>query len=130
DKVFATQLALYQKYTRAIEAVAKDNDVKTAFFLQPVPSWGKTLTDEEKRGAGGNLADPVLYRRMVEGMLTLRDRGMAVFDLGDMLKDVPETIYADDIHFIRDTKGDSKGYRMMARIMADDLAKAWDLKAK
>ena len=67
---------------------------------------------------------------MVEGMLTLRDRGMAVFDLGDMLKDVPETIYADDIHFIRDTKGDSKGYRLMARIMADNLAKAWDFKAK
>ena len=67
---------------------------------------------------------------MVEGMLTLRDRGMAVFDLGDMLKDVPETIYADDIHFIRDAKGDSKGYRLMAKIVADDLAKAWDLKAK
>lgn len=130
EKVFATQLALYQKYTRAIEAVAKDNNVKTAYFLQPVPSWGKTLTDEERRAAGGNLADPVLYRRMVDGMLGLRDRGMAVFDLGDMLKDVPETIYADDIHFIRDAKGDSKGYRLMAKIVADDLAKAWDLKAK
>ena len=117
EKVFALQLLLYQKYTRAIEALAKDNSVKT-------------LTDEEKRAAGGNLADPVLYRRMVEGMLTLRDRGMAMFDLGEMLKDEKDTIYADDIHFIRDEKGDSKGYRLMARLVADDLAKTWDLKAK
>jgi hypothetical protein len=130
DKVFQTQLALYQKYTRAIEAVAKDNNVKSAYFLQPVPSWGKTLTEEEKRAAGANMTDPVLYRRIVDGMLTLRERGMPVFDLGDILKDVPETIYADDIHFTRDTKGESKGYRIMARVVADDLAKAWDLKAK
>jgi hypothetical protein len=130
EKVFETQLSLYQKYTRAIEAVAKDNGVRSAYFLQPVPSWGKVLTEEEKRAAGGNMTDPVLYRRIVEGMLVLRQRGLAVFDLGDLLKDVPETIYADDVHFIRDTKGDSKGYRLMAARVADDLAKAWDLKAK
>jgi hypothetical protein len=130
EKVFQTQLTLYQKYERAIEAVAKDNNVRTAYFLQPVPSWGKTLTDEEKRAAGGNMADPVLYRRMVEGMLTLRDKGLAVFDLGDLLKDVPETMYADDIHFVRDTRGESKGYRLMATRVVDDLAKAWNLKAK
>ena len=130
EKVFQTQLALYQKYTRAIEAVAKDNNVKTAYFIQPVPSWGKTLTEEEKRAAGRNMTDPVLYRRIVEGMMTLRERGLAVFDLGDLLKDVTETVYADDIHFIRDTNGDSKGYRLMAKRVADDLAKSWDLKAK
>jgi len=28
------------------------------------------------------------------------------------------------------SKGDSKGYRLMAKAVADDLAKAWDLKAK
>jgi hypothetical protein len=130
EKVFQTQLMLYQKYARAIEAVAKDNNVKTAYFLQPVPSWGKQLTEEEKRAAGANLADPVIYRRIVEGMLTLRERGMQVFDLGDLLKDHPETIYADDIHFIRDTKGDSMGYRLMAARVVDDLAKAWELKEK
>ncbi|HSI00061.1 MAG TPA: hypothetical protein VLA02_05620 [Reyranella sp.] len=130
EKVFQIQLTLYQKYTRAIEAVARDNNVRSAYFLQPVPSWGKVLTEQEKRGAGGNLADPVIYRRMVEGMLTLRDRGMAVYDLGDLLKDVPEPVYADDIHFIRDTRGDSRGYRMMAKRVADDLAKTWNLKEK
>jgi hypothetical protein len=130
EKVFQIQLSLYQKYARAIEAVAKDNNVKTAYFLQPVPSWGKALTNEEKRAVGGNMTDPILYRRMVEGMLTLREHGMPVFDLGDLLKDVKETIYADDIHFIRDTKGESKGYRMMAAEVVDDLAKTWNLRPK
>ena len=49
---FAVQLGLYQKYMRGIEAIAKDNGVKTAYFLQPVPAYGKTLTEEEKKNAG------------------------------------------------------------------------------
>ena len=73
DHVFAVQLALYQKYERGIEAVAKDNDVKTAYFLQPVPACGKMLTEEEKKVAG-DLAYGELYRRMVAGMMTLRTR--------------------------------------------------------
>jgi hypothetical protein len=130
EKVFQTQLVLYQKYEREIEAVAKDNNVKTAYFFQPVPTWGKTLTAEEERAIGGRSADPVLYRRIVDGMMTLRDQGLPMFDLGDLLKDVKDTIYADDIHFTRDTKGDSKGYRLMATQVVDDLAKAWNLKPK
>jgi hypothetical protein len=130
EKVFQTQLALYQKYERAIEAVARENNVKTAYFLQPVPSWGKTLTDEEKRGAGANMTDPVLYRHMVDGMMTLRDRGLAIYDLGDLLKDEKGTIYADDIHFIRDKNGDSPGYRLMAARVGQVLAETWGLKPK
>jgi hypothetical protein len=130
EKVFQTQLVLYQKYERAIEAVAKDNNVKTAYFFQPVPSWGKTLTDEEKRAAGANMTDPVLYRRMVDGMMTLRDRGLAIYDLGDLLKDEKGTIYADDIHFIRDKNGDSPGYRLMAARVGQLLAETWGLKPK
>ncbi|HTR86568.1 MAG TPA: hypothetical protein VMI56_18945 [Reyranella sp.] len=129
EAVFETQLALYQKYERAIEAVAKDNGVKTAYFFQPVPTWGKTLTAEEK-GFAARSADPVLYRRIVDGMMKLRDKGLAMYDLGDVFKDVPEQIYADDIHCFRDDKGESKGYRIMATRVAADLAQAWELKAK
>jgi len=129
EAVFQTQLALYQKYERAIEAVAKDNGVKTAYFFQPVPTWGKTLTEAEK-GFAARSADPVLYRRIIDGMMTLKDKGLAMYDLGDIFKDQPEQIYADDIHCLRDDKGDSKGYRIMASVVAADLAKAWDLKAK
>jgi hypothetical protein len=107
---FDTQMALYQKYARGIEAVARDNGVKTAYFLQPAPAWGKTLTEEEKKLVG-DLSYRDLYRRIAAGLLTLRERGMAVHDLGDLFKDEQGTIYADHIHFARTPDGDSKGYR-------------------
>jgi hypothetical protein len=129
EKVFVTQLGLYQKYVRAMEAVAKDNGVRTAYFFQPVPAWGKELTPDERREAGEIDYAP-LYRRMVEGMLTLRERGFKMYDLGDMLKDEKERIYADDVHFIRIIGGDSKGYRLMAARMGRDLAEAWGLQRK
>jgi hypothetical protein len=126
---FAVQLGLYQKYTRAIEAIAKDNAVKTAYFIQPVPPYGKVLTEEEKKNAG-DLSYGDMYRKIVAGMMTLRDRGLAIYDLGDLLKDEKATIYADDIHFIRDKSGDSPGYRLMAARMGQLLAETWGLKAK
>ena len=52
DLAFAVQLSLYQKYERGIEAIAKDNGIKTAYFLQPVPAYGKVLTEEEKKVRG------------------------------------------------------------------------------
>jgi hypothetical protein len=129
EKVFQIQLELYQKYERAIEAVARDNGVKTAYFFQPVPAWGKELTPDERANAGELDYGP-LYRRMVEGMLTLRKRGLKMYDLGDLLKDEKERIYADDVHFLRVIGGDSKGYRLMAARMGRDLAEAWGLQRK
>ena len=34
-------------------------------------------------------------------MLTLRERGLPIYDLGDLLVDEKGTIYADHIHFQR-----------------------------
>ena len=68
---------------RAEEVVAHDNNVKTAYFFQPVPAFGKTLTEEEKRVVG-DLSYGDLYRRIVAGMMTLRERGLAMYDLGDI----------------------------------------------
>ena len=73
DLAFAVQLSLYQKYERGIEAIAKDNGIKTAYFLQPVPAYGKVLTEEEKKNAG-DLAYGELYRPASAGMMTLKDR--------------------------------------------------------
>jgi hypothetical protein len=129
DREFAVQLGLYQKYARAIEAIAKDNAVKTAYFIQPVPPYGKALTEEEKKTAG-DLSYGDMYRKMVAGMMTLRDRGLAIYDLGDLLKDEKGTFYADDIHFIRDKKRESPGYRLMAARICQLLAETWGLKAK
>jgi hypothetical protein len=129
DKLFALQLSLYQKYTRAIDVIARDNNIKSAYFLQPVPAWGKTLTDEEKKVVG-TLAYRDIYRRIVAGMLALRERGLAVYDLGDLLKDEKATFYEDDIHFVRANNGESLGYRLMAARMGQLLAETWNLQGK
>jgi hypothetical protein len=130
EKVFALQLALYRKYLRATEAIARDYGVKTAYFFQAVPAYGKTLTAREK-AVVGDLSYGPLYRRMVEAMMTQRNRGLPMFDLGGMLTNVKDTIYADEAHFIRSAEdGASPGYRLMAKCVARDLAKAWGLQRK
>jgi hypothetical protein len=112
-----------------MEAVARDSGVKAAYFFHAVPAYGKTLTAAEKAVAG-DLSYGPLYRRMVESMLAQRGRGMAVFDLGDLLVDVKETVYVDDAHFYRAPNGESLGYRLMARAVAQDVAKAWGLERR
>lgn len=130
DKAFALQLELYQKYTRGIEAVARDNGVKTAYFLQPVPGIGKTLTDDEKRVVG-DLRYVEWYRGIVAGMLTLRERGLPIFDLGDVFADEKGTIYEDDIHFLRAPGTlESRGYRLVAARVGRHLAETWKLQPK
>ena len=131
DLEFAVQLALYQKYERGIDAIAKDNGVKSAYFLQPIPRYGKVLTESEKERIGGGMANGEVYRRLVAGMMTLRDKGLPIYDLGDLLKDEKDTFYSDYIHFVRDRKtGVSPGYRLMAARMGQLLAETWGLKAK
>jgi len=130
EKVFAAQLALYRKYQSATEAVARDYGVRSAYFFHAVPAWGKTLTPQEK-AVVGDLSYGPLYRRMVDAMMKQREQGLAVFDLGDMLADVKETIYADEAHFIRSAQdGASPGYTLMAKVVAADLAQAWGLRRK
>ena len=67
ERVFTIQLELLEKYNRAMEALARDYDIKTAYFFQPVPAYGKTLTAEEQ-AVVGDLSYLGLYRRMVDGV--------------------------------------------------------------
>src|SRR5581483_6121538 len=128
-RTFAIEVGLYRKYKRGIEAIARDNGVLAAYFLQPVPLWGKQLTEEERR-ASGSVDYGAAYRRMVDGMMALREGGLRIYDLGDLFEDVKERIYEDHIHFIHSSDGDSPGYRMMAARMGRDLAEAWSLKRR
>jgi hypothetical protein len=129
ERQFAFQLDLYQKYFRATEALAKDYGLKSAFFLQPVPAWGKVLTKDEKRVVG-DVSYGTLYRRMVGGMMALRERGLEIYDLGDVFQNRTETIYADQIHYYSDTDGVSPGNRMVAARLAALLADSWGLQRK
>jgi len=126
---FDVQLGLYQKYLRATEALANDYGLKAAFFLQPVPAWGKTLTDGERRVVG-NLSYGDLYRRIVAGMLALRERGLLIYDLGDIFQNETSTIYTDQIHYVSDTDGVSPGNRLVAARIAALLADSWGLQRK
>jgi hypothetical protein len=129
ERQFEFQLDLYRKYFRATQALAKDYGVKSAFFLQPVPAWGKVLTEQEKRVVG-DVSYGSLYRRLVDGMLTLREHGLAVYDLGDVFQNRTETIYVDQIHYYSDTDGVSPGNRMVAARVAAALAESWGLQLK
>jgi len=129
ERAFGVQLGLYQKYLRATEAVAHDYGVKSAYFLQPAPAYGKTLTEEEKRIAG-DLSYRDLYRKVVAGMMTLRQRGLPIYDLGDIFANEKGTIYADHVHYARDAKNESRGNRLMAARMGELLAETWGLQRK
>ena len=129
EREFDVQIGLYQKYLRATEALARDYNLKSAYFIQPAPAYGKVLTDEEKRVAG-DLAYGPIYRKMVAGLMTLRERKLAMYDLGDIFANVKETIYADHIHYWRDAAGESPGNRLMAARIAEQLGETWGLKKK
>jgi hypothetical protein len=129
DRLFGVQLGLYRKYFRAAEAVAHDNGVKSAYFLQPVPAWGKTLTEEEKRVVG-DLSYREIYRRIVDGMMTLRERGLPIYDLGDIFENQKGTIYTDQIHYLSNDEGESLGNRLIAARIGELLAETWGLQRK
>jgi len=130
ERAFNVQLELFQKYWRATYAVARDNGVKAAFFLQPVPAIDKELTEEEKRVVG-QMAYRDLYKRLTAGMMTLRERGLPVFNLADVFADQKGTIYADDIHVVRDdVRNESLGNRLLAARMGELLAETWGLQKK
>ena len=129
EKFFAMQISLYQQYWRETAAVAREYGVKSAFFVQPFPGWGKTLTDVEKTNVGDISYAPI-YRRMAAGLISLGERGLATFDLGDIFQDEKQAIYADDIHCYRTADGASRGYDIMAAAVAKHLAEAWGLKPK
>jgi hypothetical protein len=130
DKLFAVQLGLYQKYMKMTEAIARNQGVKSAYFLAPVPAFGKELSEEEKRVVG-DLSYGPLYRRMVDGMMTLREEGVPVFDLGEVFKDVHERVYADESGHMQRTKDhDSLGNRIMAARMAETIAATWGLQPR
>jgi hypothetical protein len=130
ERAFQLQLGLYQKYMRSIEVLAHEYNVRTAHFLQPVPAWGKTLTEEEKK-AVGDLSYGPLYRRIVDGMMKLRDQGMPIYDLGNIFQNETGRIYFDQIHCVREgLDAASPGYRIMAARVGEKLAEAWKLKEK
>jgi hypothetical protein len=117
----------YRKYMRIIDAVAKTEGARAAFFLQPVPAIAKELTDDEK-AVVGSLSYAPLYARLTGALLETRTDGLQVFSLLDVFRNTRDTVYGDPIHFARDPKTmDSMGNRIVASAMAKQLAATWSL---
>jgi hypothetical protein len=123
---FAFNMEQYKKYIRSTEVLAKARDVRTAYFIQPVPAIGKRLTEDEKRVVQTLDYGP-LYLRMAESLLGLSKEGIAIFSLLDVFAGETSTLYADWIHMKFDSTHDSPGYRIMASAMAQRIGDAWGL---
>jgi len=64
-------------------------------------------------------------------MMTLRERGLPVYDLADIFANEKGTIYEDHIHYARDhSNGESRGNRLMATRIGELLAETWGLQRK
>ncbi|MGD9543693.1 MAG: hypothetical protein AB7F41_04505 [Methylocystis sp.] len=127
NEVFEYNLDQYRKYFRMTSALAQAQGAKVVFFIQPSPVYGKTLTEAEK-GVVGDLSYKDLYLSMTETLLKLKQEGIAVYSLLDVFSQVPDTVYADHIHFFADPEtGESIGNRLVAKAIAARLAEEWRL---
>ncbi len=106
SKLMTRQIAQYRKYIRIMDMTARHYNVKSMFFLQPVPAVDKPLTEEEKR-ATPDMAYGQRYIRIVHDLEALNEGGIAVRSLLDIYANVKETIYADSIHAYQAPNGES-----------------------
>ena len=119
----------YRKYIRAMDAVAAQNGVLFAHFIQPVPALGKTLTAEEQ-AVVGDLGYRGLYERITRDVLSLAHTGTPIFSLLDVFRHNTDSLYADVIHLRQAPDGTSPGYALIAQRMATVLASTWHLQPK
>ena len=64
-------------------------------------------------------------------MMTLSERGLPMYDLGNVFENQKGTIYADHIHFLfSNNGGESPGNRLLAARIGELLAEAWRLQRK
>lgn len=119
----------YRKYIRAMDAVAAQNGVLFAHFIQPAPAIAKPLTDEEI-AVVGDLSYRPRYERITTDVLSLAREGTPIFSLLDIFEHSRQTLYADTIHLRQEPDGSSAGYHLMAERMASVLARTWHLRPR
>jgi len=112
-----------------MDAVAAQNGVLVAHFIQPVPAIRKPLTDEEK-AVVGDLGYGARYERIARDVLSLANEGTPIFSLLDVFEHNPRTLYADVIHLRQSPDGSSEGYALIAERMASAMARTWQLKPR
>jgi hypothetical protein len=126
DRRTSWAIEQYRKYIRAMHAIAATHEVRTAFFVQPVPAIGKQLTEDERRVVG-DLGYRDVYRNLAGQLLSLTAEGVPVVSLLDVFQDDRSTVYADPVHLARNADGGSPGYALMSDRMAAELGRLWKL---
>jgi hypothetical protein len=117
----------YRKYLHLIDAGAKVEGARAAFFIQPIAAVGKTLTAEEKEVAG-SLDDGPAYQQLAQALLETRQDGLHIFSLLDIFQNTSETVYSDGVHLAFDpVTRESRGNRILASAIAERLASVWSL---
>jgi hypothetical protein len=123
DKMTRTErkiwsLRQYEKYIRLMHGGAEALNIKSLFLIQPIPGWGKPLTEREKTFA--RRGDRTLYKEMTNHMVGLREQfGIPVYSLLDVFQDTKEEIYQDQAHV------NQLGNEIIARRVADLIAEVW-----
>jgi hypothetical protein len=102
---------------------AESLGIKSLFLIQPIPGWGKTLTERERIMASG--ADQELYKEMTDHLLGLREQsGIPIYSLLDVFQNTKEEIYQDHAHV------NELGNDIIARRVADLIAEVWGWRRK
>ena len=123
DKMTRTErkiwsLRQYEKYIRLMHGGAEALNIKSLFLIQPIPGWGKPLTERERTFA--RRGDRTLYKEMTDQLVGLREQfGIPVYSLLDVFQDTKEEIYQDQAHV------NQLGNEIMARRVADLIAEVW-----
>jgi len=129
EKKFNWAVWQYKKYLQAMDAVASQRQVRAVYFIQPIPGYGKKLTEKELEVVG-NVDYAKVYLPMTESLLQLNEVGLTVISLLNVFEKIEDTIYADPIHPVMNKKGESKGYSIMAERIGHELALAWKLRVR
>jgi hypothetical protein len=127
EQRIAFNIEQYRKYLHLIDASAKVEGARAAFFIQPIAAVGKTLTPEEKEVAG-SLDDGPAYQQLAQALLETRQDGLHIFSLLDIFQNTSETVYSDGVHLAFDpVTRESRGNRILASAIAERLASVWSL---
>jgi hypothetical protein len=128
EKRKAWALDQYRKYIRVMHLMAQKFQEREAHFIQPAPALDKQLTPDEQRVVG-DLGYANDYAEMNRSLLGLNAEGIPVYSLVPMLKNLKDTMYGDQIHFLNN-QGRSLGYELMAEKVASYIARPWGLVCK
>ena len=118
EKISQARVNKYKYHIESIYALARQHGFEAAFFVQPMPIFGKVLTPEEQKFAKGNRYGD-LYQSTTAELLKLNEKGIFVSSLQDIFADEEARVYRDKIHLL------ARGNERMAQVIGDQIAESW-----